>query len=66
MEARLMASLSVSDPAYIRHGLALSDDTLLVDLSFPKTVHVKGVNTLTGETKDYLLKVTQSGKLLLI
>jgi hypothetical protein len=59
-------NVTTADPAYIRHGLALSDDLLLVDLSFPKTVHVKGVNTLTGETKDYLLKVTQSGKLLLI
>jgi hemin uptake protein HemP len=39
---------------------------LLVDLTEPRTLHVKGVNTVTGETKDYLLKVTQSGKLLLI
>jgi hypothetical protein len=61
-----MTVLTTTDPAYIRHGLVLSADVLLVDLTEPRTLHVKGVNTVTGETKDYLLKVTQSGKLLLI
>lgn len=61
-----MAQTAVSDPVYIRQGVMLKDETLMVDLCEPRTLHVKGVNTLTGEIKDYLLKVTQSGKLLLI
>lgn len=40
--------------------------SLMIDLSRPRTISVLGVNPDTGETKNYLLKVTQSGKLLLL
>jgi hypothetical protein len=47
-------------------GVQLEGNTITVDLAEPRTIHVQGVNARTGETKDYLLKVTQSGKLALI
>jgi len=38
---------------------------VLIDLSFPRTVLVRGRNARTGQEKTYLLKVTQHGKLIL-
>lgn len=52
--------------SYIRTGVILDRDKMTVDLSQPRTMLVRGINARTGETKDYLLKVTQSGKLILI
>jgi hypothetical protein len=51
---------------YQREGILLQGNQLSVDLSEPRTIRVEGINSKTGEVKDYLLKVTQSGKLLLI
>lgn len=51
---------------YLLEGISLRGDQLRVDLTFPRTVQVQGVNSKTGEVKNYLLKVTQFGKLLLI
>jgi hypothetical protein len=51
---------------YIREGISFHDGDISVDLSQPRTVHVRGLNCRTGETKDYLLKVTQFGKLILV
>ena len=52
---------------YQRLGVALdaSRNELTVDLSEPRTIRVSGRNERTGASKDYLLKVTQSGKLVL-
>lgn len=57
---------ALNSPTYCRDGLALQEDRLLVDLANVRTLLVHGVNSRTGETKDYLLKVTQYGKLILI
>ena len=51
---------------YQREGILLQGNQLSIDLSEPRTIRVQGINAVTGELKDYLLKVTQSGKLLLI
>lgn len=48
-------------------GVSLDADRkeLTIDLSDPMTIRVIGKNERTGESKDYLLKVTQLGKLVL-
>lgn len=48
-------------------GVSLDADRneLTVDLSEPRTIRVTGKNDRTGQGKDYLLKVTQNGKLIL-
>lgn len=50
---------------YIREGVLLSEGTLYVDLSQPRTMFVRGVNAKTGEEKNYQLRITASGKLVL-
>lgn len=45
--------------------IILDAGRLIVDLSKPRTLIVHGVNPETGEYKDYLLRVTQFGKLVL-
>lgn len=57
---------ALNSPTYCRDGLTLEADRLMVDLANVRTLLVHGVNSRTGETKDYLLKVTQYGKLILI
>lgn len=48
-----------------REVIELQGNTLVVDLSEPRTIAVRGVNTITGEEKCYLLRVTKFGKLIL-
>lgn len=59
-------ALAEATETYLKAGIQLIGNTLSVDLAEPRTVVVSGVNSRTGETKNYLLKVTQSGKLLLV
>lgn len=58
-------ALAAATENYLRAGIQLVGNTLSVDLSEPRTVVVRGVNSKTGEEKDYLLRVTQFGKLVL-
>lgn len=52
---------------YTRYGIALSPEAteLKIDLSNPVAFLVHGINERTGESKSYLLKVTQQGRLIL-
>jgi hypothetical protein len=52
---------------YERMGLSCSSETneLSIDLAEPRTIFIRGVNEKTQERKDYVLRVTQSGKLVL-
>ena len=61
-----MSQASALSDAFIRAGLSLDSTGLSIDLNNPRTIPVYGINSLTGEEKYYLLKVTQSGKLILI
>lgn len=53
--------------AYAADGVALDTvkQELLIDLSEPRTIIVRGVNERTGETKTYMLRVTGAGRLIL-
>jgi len=51
---------------YQRRGILLQDNVLTVDLAEPRTVLVKGINSRTGQEKDYLLRITEAGKLSLV
>jgi hemin uptake protein HemP len=48
-------------------GITLNPDTneLKIDLAQPRSILVRGINERTLETKDYLLKVTNAGRLIL-
>lgn len=61
-----MAPHAACQEPYIRTGITMTGQTIMVDLSEPRTVVVHGLNARTGEEKTYLLKVTQFGKLLLV
>jgi hypothetical protein len=50
---------------YLVEGVFLRGDQLRVDLAQPRSIVVHGVNSKTGEVKDYLLRVTGSGRLVL-
>ena len=50
---------------YLRTGITLTGNVLTIDLSEPRSLVVHGVNAKTGEEKDYLIRVTQFGKLAL-
>lgn len=52
---------------YIQDGLSVSPDKteISVDLAQPRTVLVRARNEQTGEARDYILRVTASGKLVL-
>lgn len=52
---------------YLRNGLTFSADQLemKLDLSQPRTIAVQGINERTGEKRNYLLRVTAQGKLIL-
>jgi hypothetical protein len=52
-------------PQYIRDGITFDREGVTIDLAEPRTVIVRGINSKTGEEKDYLLRVTQFGKLVL-
>ena len=52
---------------FIRDGIEFQiDGTLLVDLQEPRAIVIKGYNPLTHEIKQYMLRVTKSGKLHLV
>lgn len=61
-----MAPNTACQEPYIRNGITMTGQTIMVDLAEPRTVVVHGLNSKTGEEKTYLLKVTQFGKLLLV
>jgi len=48
-------------------GLTCNPDKneLQIDLTEPRVILIRGVNDRTQQHRDYLLKVTQSGKLVL-
>jgi hypothetical protein len=50
---------------YMKTGITLDGNTLTIDLAEPRSLIVHGVNSKTGEEKDYLIRVTQFGKLAL-
>ena len=52
-------------PHYIRDGITFDRGGVTIDLAEPRTVIVHGVNSKTGEEKDYLLRVTSFGRLVL-
>lgn len=60
-----MPNAALLDRTYLRHGIQLTGNEMTVDLAEPRTVIVRGFNSKTGEAKDYLLRVTQSGRLVL-
>jgi hypothetical protein len=60
-----MTQAAELNQVYLKTGIHFEADRLTVDLAEPRTVLVHGVNARTGETKNYLLRVTQSGKLVL-
>lgn len=52
---------------YTLHGIVLDPEhhQITIDLGDPRTILIRGVNERTRESKDYLLKVTQNGRLIL-
>lgn len=52
---------------YQVNGIALDTqhDKLQIDLSAPRTIFVQGENSVTGEKKLYMLRVTRAGGLVL-
>ena len=60
----MKSNVALQEP-YLRTGISLDRNVLTVDLAEPRAVIVRGINSKTGEEKDYLLRVTQFGKLAL-
>ena len=61
-----MPNVALLNPTYQRRGIILEGNVLTVDLAEPRSILVKGINTRTGQEKDYLLRVSESGKLSLV
>ncbi len=64
MEAVLEQELR--DPLYSKLGLILNNgEEIIIDLSRSRSFRVKGL-TVKGEWREYLLRVSDSGKLSLV
>ncbi len=61
-----MPNVALLDQTYQRRGVLLQGNILTVDLAEPRSILVKGINSRTGQEKDYLLRVSESGKLSLV
>lgn len=59
-----MPNVALQEP-YLRTGISLDGNILTIDLSEPRSLIVHGINAKTGQEKDYLIRVTQFGKLAL-
>lgn len=53
--------------AFIKNGIILDgNQELTVDSTHPRAVPITAVNSLTGEIKHYMLRVTSKGGLCLV
>lgn len=53
--------------AFIRVGIVLdANHELTVDSTHPRAVPITAINSLTGEIKHYMLRVTSKGGLCLV
>lgn len=53
--------------AFIKSGIVLGDNfELTVDTTHPRAVPITAINSLTGEIKHYMLRVTSKGGLCLV
>ena len=53
--------------AFIKAGIVLdANQELTVDSTHPRAVPITAINSLTGETKHYMLRVTSKGGLCLV
>lgn len=55
-----------SNQTFLKDGLILNQDGILVDLTEPRAIIIRGYNPLTREFKQYMLRVTKTGKLHLV
>jgi hypothetical protein len=52
---------------FIKHGIILdANQELTVDSTHPRAVPITAINSLTGEIKHYMLRVTSKGGLCLV
>lgn len=53
--------------AFIKSGIILdANQELTVDAAHPRAVPITAINSLTGEIKHYMLRVTSKGGLCLV
>lgn len=53
--------------AFIKSGIVLdANQELTVDSTHPRAVPITAINSLTGEIKHYMLRVTSKGGLCLV
>lgn len=53
--------------AFIKSGIILdANQELTVDSTYPRAVPITAINSLTGEIKHYMLRVTSKGGLCLV
>lgn len=57
---------NTTSQTFIDEGMVLSKEGLLVDLTEPRAILIRGYNPLTREFKQYMLRVTKGGKLHLV
>lgn len=55
-----------NNQTFLKDGLILNQDGILVDLTEPRAILIRGYNPLTHEMKQYMLRVTKGGKLHLV
>lgn len=58
---------SINSDLFIKNGIVLdANQELTVDSTHPRAVPITAINSLTGEIKHYMLRVTSKGGLCLV
>lgn len=55
-----------NNDTFLKDGIVLNREGILVDLTEPRAILIRGYNPLTREMKQYMLRVTKGGKLHLV
>lgn len=58
-----MDTYLTADRSHLKLGVDCQE--IIIDLSVPRSVAIKGVNPMTRDVKTYLLRVTAAGRLIL-
>ena len=62
-----MSAQAENTDAFIKAGIVLdANQELTVDSTHPRAIPITAINSLTGEIKHYMLRVTSKGGLCLV
>ena len=62
-----MSAQAENTDAFIKAGIVLdANQELTVDSTHPRAIPITAINSLTGELKHYMLRVTSKGGLCLV